>query len=64
MRHLLVPGDFAMLLHPSRFLPEVPPEQGWDVQDTLDALVRKAGYSGAPGQGTDSTLPTAEGGVL
>jgi hypothetical protein len=26
------------------FLPDVPPEQGWDVRDTLEALVRKAGY--------------------
>lgn len=28
------------------FLPDVPPEQGWDVRQTIDALVRKAGFSG------------------
>ncbi|KAL6754054.1 AMMECR1 domain-containing protein [Haematococcus lacustris] len=28
------------------FLPDVPPEQGWSVRDTLDALLRKAGFRG------------------
>ena len=29
------------------FLPNVAPEQGWDVNVTLQALVRKAGYRGS-----------------
>ncbi|KAG2491459.1 hypothetical protein HYH03_010245 [Edaphochlamys debaryana] len=29
------------------FLPDVAPEQGWDRQQAVDALIRKAGYSGA-----------------
>lgn len=28
------------------FLPDVAPEQGWDHQQCIDALIRKAGYSG------------------
>ena len=28
------------------FLPNVAPEQGWDVRDTLEALCKKAGYRG------------------
>lgn len=28
------------------FLPDVAPEQGWDHQECIDALVRKAGYAG------------------
>ncbi|KAJ1620082.1 AMMECR1 domain-containing protein [Pavlovales sp. CCMP2436] len=28
------------------YLPDVPPEQGWTVRETIDALVRKAGYTG------------------
>ena len=27
------------------FLPDVAPEQGWDVKATLEALVQKAGYN-------------------
>lgn len=30
----------------STFLPEVAKEQGWDRQETMDALIRKAGVSG------------------
>lgn len=30
------------------FLPDVPPEQGWDVQQTIDALIRKAGCDARP----------------
>ena len=28
------------------FLPEVAPEQGWGVEETVDALVRKSGFNG------------------
>ena len=28
------------------FLPNVAPEQGWDVKETMEALCRKAGYQG------------------
>lgn len=28
------------------YLPDVPPEQGWDKQETIDSLIRKAGYTG------------------
>ncbi|KAG8467713.1 hypothetical protein KFE25_006765 [Diacronema lutheri] len=29
------------------YLPDVPPEQGWSKHETIDSLVRKAGYHGA-----------------
>eukprot|EP00095_Tigriopus_kingsejongensis_P002894 maker-scaffold513_size150706-snap-gene-0.22 protein:Tk02894 transcript:maker-scaffold513_size150706-snap-gene-0.22-mRNA-1 annotation:"conserved hypothetical protein" len=29
------------------YLPEVPPEQGWDKVQTIDSLLRKGGYKGA-----------------
>lgn len=29
------------------FLPNVAPEQGWDVTTTLDHLIKKAGYYGS-----------------
>ena len=28
------------------YLPEVAPEQGWTAQETLDSLIRKAGFNG------------------
>ena len=28
------------------YLPEVAPEQGWNAQETLDSLIKKAGYNG------------------
>lgn len=28
------------------YLPEVAPEQGWDARETLDSLIKKAGYHG------------------
>lgn len=27
-------------------MPEVAPEQGWNAQETLDSLIKKAGYNG------------------
>ena len=29
------------------YLPEVPPEQGWDKIETIDSLLRKGGFKGA-----------------
>ncbi len=43
------PGEHGIILekgrHRSVFLPEVAPEQGWDVEQTLSALSQKAGLS-------------------
>lgn len=36
----------ARVRRTATFLPDVAPEQGWDRQAAIDALVRKAGYSG------------------
>jgi uncharacterized protein (TIGR00296 family) len=30
------------------YLPDVPPEQGWTIKETIDSLVRKAGYTSGP----------------
>lgn len=35
-----------MMMYSSTFLPEVAPEQKWNKTQTVDSLIRKAGYSG------------------
>jgi uncharacterized protein (TIGR00296 family) len=50
-----VHGVWIDFVHPqsgeacsATFLPDVPPEQGWSVRQTIDALLRKAGFAGVP----------------
>ncbi|GFR42016.1 hypothetical protein Agub_g2831 [Astrephomene gubernaculifera] len=38
------------------FLPDVAPEQGWNQQQAVDALIRKAGYSGPIGTSLRDSL--------
>ncbi|KXZ46809.1 hypothetical protein GPECTOR_40g543 [Gonium pectorale] len=38
------------------FLPDVAPEQGWDRQQAVDALIRKAGYAGPIGPALRESL--------
>jgi AMME syndrome candidate gene 1 protein len=38
------------------FLPEVAPHEGWTRQQTIDALIRKAGYGGAPSAALRASL--------
>jgi len=38
--------DPANVSRNATYLPDVPPEQGWTVRETITSLVRKAGYDG------------------
>uniref|UniRef100_A0A7S3QL45 AMMECR1 domain-containing protein n=1 Tax=Dunaliella tertiolecta TaxID=3047 RepID=A0A7S3QL45_DUNTE len=38
------------------FLPDVPPEQGWDVVQTIDALIRKSGCESRPNAALRNSL--------
>eukprot|EP00304_Pavlova_gyrans_P000950 CAMPEP_0206053060 /NCGR_PEP_ID=MMETSP1466-20131121/35007_1 /ASSEMBLY_ACC=CAM_ASM_001126 /TAXON_ID=44452 /ORGANISM="Pavlova gyrans, Strain CCMP608" /LENGTH=204 /DNA_ID=CAMNT_0053428219 /DNA_START=23 /DNA_END=637 /DNA_ORIENTATION=+ len=38
--------DPAGVARNATYLPNVPPEQGWQVEETINSLIRKAGYQG------------------
>ena len=47
---------FAACKRTATFLPEIPEQEGWSQQQTIDSLISKSGYTGAITAGLRDTL--------